>query len=82
MKRYDPFHFMTSISLRVQGYELMKREGISDARCREVMDFYRSGNEMPGIRILDAIDARLEAGKSVYVHCWGGIGRTDTVAGC
>lgn len=32
--------------------------------------------------ILDAIDSRLESGKSVYVHCWGGIGRTGTVAGC
>ncbi len=33
-------------------------------------------------RILDAIDAALEAGEVVYVHCWGGIGRTGTVVGC
>ena len=32
--------------------------------------------------ILDAIDAALEAGHRVYVHCWGGIGRTGTVVGC
>lgn len=32
--------------------------------------------------ILNAIDSRLESGKSVYVHCWGGVGRTGTVAGC
>jgi predicted protein tyrosine phosphatase len=32
--------------------------------------------------ILDAIDARLEVGKGVYLHCWGGIGRTGTVVGC
>jgi ADP-ribosylglycohydrolase len=33
-------------------------------------------------RILDAIDASLEAHQPVYVHCWGGIGRTGTVVGC
>lgn len=33
-------------------------------------------------RILDTIDAALEGGHTVYVHCWGGIGRTGTVAGC
>jgi protein-tyrosine phosphatase len=33
-------------------------------------------------QILDAIDAALAAGECVYVHCWGGIGRTGTVVGC
>ncbi|HEU4828421.1 MAG TPA: hypothetical protein VFT04_04425 [Gemmatimonadales bacterium] len=33
-------------------------------------------------RILDHIDAELEAGRKVYVHCWGGIGRTGTAVGC
>ena len=33
-------------------------------------------------RILDAIDAALVDGMPVYVHCWGGIGRTGTVVGC
>lgn len=32
--------------------------------------------------ILDVIDARLTAGKRVYVHCIGGRGRTGTVVGC
>ena len=32
--------------------------------------------------VLDAIDEALEDGKNVYVHCWGGIGRTGTVVGC
>ena len=32
--------------------------------------------------ILDAIDAALRDGKTVYVHCWGGVGRTGTVIGC
>lgn len=33
-------------------------------------------------RVLDAIDAHLDAGRNVYVHCWGGIGRTGMAVGC
>jgi protein-tyrosine phosphatase len=32
--------------------------------------------------ILNAIDSALDTGHGVYVHCWGGIGRTGTVVGC
>ena len=32
--------------------------------------------------ILDQIDAALDSGGVVYVHCWGGVGRTGTVVGC
>ena len=31
---------------------------------------------------LVAIQAALDAGETVYVHCWGGVGRTGTVVGC
>ena len=31
---------------------------------------------------LDAIDTYLAAGETVYVHCWGGVGRTGTIIGC
>ena len=34
------------------------------------------------VRILDAIDAELEAGHTVYLHCLGGIGRTGTPSTC
>ena len=40
----------------------------------------RSPGEMAGI--LDAIDSALAGGRNVYVHCWGGVGRTGTVVGC
>jgi len=32
--------------------------------------------------IQQTIEAALEAGKTVYVHCLGGLGRTGTVLGC
>jgi protein-tyrosine phosphatase len=34
------------------------------------------------IATLDAIDTALGKKQVVYVHCWGGIGRTGTVVGC
>ena len=33
-------------------------------------------------QILDEIDGAVINGKTVYVHCLGGIGRTGTVVGC
>ncbi len=32
--------------------------------------------------ILDAIDQGLQSGHKIYLHCWGGIGRTGTTVGC
>lgn len=32
--------------------------------------------------ILDTIDKALAEGHTVYVHCYGGIGRTGTIVGC
>lgn len=32
--------------------------------------------------VLDAIDRELAAGGCVYLHCWGGRGRTGTVVAC
>ena len=40
----------------------------------------RSREEMAAI--LEAIDSALDNGKTVFVHCYGGIGRTGTTIGC
>ncbi len=34
------------------------------------------------VRTLDALDAALAGGRKVYLHCWGGVGRTGTTVGC
>lgn len=34
------------------------------------------------VAVLDAIDHHLESGRIVYVHCWGGVGRTGVIIGC
>lgn len=32
--------------------------------------------------ILNVIDEGLQAERKIYLHCWGGIGRTGTTVGC
>jgi hypothetical protein len=32
--------------------------------------------------ILDAIDGHIQQKRIVYVHCWGGVGRTGVIVGC
>ena len=34
------------------------------------------------VEILFAIDRRIRQGGAVYVHCWGGVGRTGPVVAC
>ena len=39
-------------------------------------------SEREMLRILNQIDICMEHDKPVYIHCWGGRGRTATVVGC
>ena len=34
------------------------------------------------IHILDSLEEELQNGRKIYLHCWGGIGRTGTTVGC
>jgi protein-tyrosine phosphatase len=34
------------------------------------------------VEILDTIDGALAEGKNIYLHCYGGLGRTGTTVGC
>lgn len=62
--------------------DLSKSLGITVEVTRHpIRDIYiPSRREM--IQILDSIDQSLDVGAPVYVHCWGGVGRTGTVVGC
>ena len=51
---------------------LRRRGRSSTSRCRRASAL---------VAILDEIDAELEAGGVVYVHCWAGCGRTGVVVG-
>lgn len=62
--------FYTSLSIRVQGHDLMDQEGISADRCREVIRFYRSGNEMPGATEVEKLAACFQLQR--YLCKWGG----------
>jgi protein tyrosine/serine phosphatase len=46
-----------------------------------IQDFTTPSCE-PMKEILDLIDEVLSEGKNLYVHCFGGMGRTGTVVGC
>jgi len=52
----------------------------------EFANFPISDNDVPSIDVMAAILAKIRsahaAGQCVYVHCWGGHGRTGTVVGC
>ena len=43
---------------------------------------YSIPTERQMVRILNQIDMCIKYDKPVYVHCWGGKGRTGTVVGC
>jgi protein-tyrosine phosphatase len=34
------------------------------------------------VAILDDIDHHINRGEMVYLHCWGGVGRTGVIVGC
>lgn len=34
------------------------------------------------LAVLDAIDYHIGRGRIVYLHCWGGVGRTGVIVGC
>lgn len=52
----------------------------------EVLRYAIKDLSIPGenfmIEILNKIDHSINNGKKVYIHCWGGVGRTGTVIGC
>ena len=52
----------------------------------QAADYFQFDHEVDSVeemrRLLDTLEAALAAGRHVYVHCWGGVGRTGMVIGC
>jgi hypothetical protein len=75
-----------------QSHELAPYEPIlkEEAGIYDTMAFYHRfairDHGVPSIQtmtlILDTIDHAIQNGDPVYVHCWGGVGRTGIVVGC
>lgn len=54
-----------------------------DARYhRFAIEDHHVSSQETMIRILDTIDEALASERNVYIHCWGGIGRTGITVGC
>lgn len=83
----DHFIDLTDERDGLEPYAQMAREeaqilGITfDWEPHAVRDLSVPGRE-DMVMILDSIDDAVANDKTVYLHCWGGIGRTGTVVGC
>lgn len=75
-----------------QPHELVPYEGLlkEQAKIHEIETSYHRfairdhgtpSSEMM-TSILNTIDETINHGGCIYIHCWGGVGRTGTVVGC
>ncbi len=73
-ERFEPYEDVLARAASALGVEVrLKRMPIRDLHVP-------SRHNM--VEILNTIDRAIENGQPVYVHCWGGVGRTGTVVGC
>lgn len=82
----DTFIDLTQPNEHVHYEDMLREEariyGIDAAYHRFGIRDHRVPSQETMTAILDAMDNALENGRKVYVHCWGGVGRTGIVVGC
>ena len=72
LEKYDTLLDELSAARRVETKHIRRSiRDVSIPREREQMN-----------QTLNIIRDEIAAGRPVYVHCWGGVGRTGTVIGC
>jgi protein-tyrosine phosphatase len=62
--------------------EMAKKHGVSTSYHRYSIRDHDVPSRETMLAILNTIDDALNIGRNVYVHCWGGVGRTGIVVGC
>lgn len=71
---FRPYHERLRFMAELQGLDVTwERAAIGD---------FSVPTQAQMVRILNRIDQAMALHRPVYVHCWGGIGRTGTVVGC
>jgi hypothetical protein len=63
-------------------YELARNRGIKARYLRMPIQDLGIPEVWHMEAMLGLITSQMEQGHGVYVHCWGGVGRTGTVLGC
>ena len=63
-------------------YELARNRGIEARYLRMPIPDLGIPEVWHMEAMLGLITSQMEQGHGVYVHCWGGVGRTGTVVGC
>ena len=63
-------------------YELARARGIEARYARMPIPDLGIPEVWHMEAMLGLITSQMEQGHGVYVHCWGGVGRTGTVLGC
>lgn len=74
MKPFVPYEIQMKSIAESMGIDVtFKRIPIRDMKTTSRIEM---------IKTLDQIDQSIEHNRPVYIHCWGGRGRTGTVVGC
>ena len=83
---FDTFIDLTESDELPTYLTLLKQEAEATHRRADYHRFPIADRGLPAraemIAVLDALDQAISNGHKVYLHCWGGVGRTGTAVGC